>query len=144
MRETLVKYGIGIRVKLDDLLNSTSIDPGIIYNEIIDEELYVEDDINLDESISDAIWNIEKKFDKEDNKNYGKIIEIFKNKLSEKVLSSYIIIFRKNFVDEDIIRMDDDKKIFLFNTEDMKYTDETNIKVLNGKVKIFLELVHSY
>ncbi len=148
MRETLVNYGIGMRVKVFDLLNSVEfIDPKEIYDEITNEDIHIENSENND--LPEMCWEIEDKvkhFDKNEN-YYFEIIEKFKNNLPETALSRHIIVFVKNLVSEDIMRMDDDKKNFLFNVEDMKYSDEKLEKyrqILNGTIKIFLELWHSY
>lgn len=156
MREALVNYGIGIQVKIIDLLNS-EIDSQEIYNEITDEELYVDILENEDpvENISEICWNIENEIINDKNtflfeknkleKNYSYIIEKFKDNLSNEILNQHVIIFRKSLVEEDVLRMDDDKKIFLFDLEDIKYKNVIKEKnILNGKIKIFLELCHSY
>lgn len=143
MREAIVNYGIGIEIKIRNLIDSTNIENfDSIFCEIRNYYL----NIDFHDEISDSLFeSYDKKIDHKTKLEQLKYI-FFKH-MEEK-----IIIFRYNICIEDVLRMGTHRKMFLFEKDDKEIqtyfeTLEQKIKELqlrHASPKIFLLLNHSY
>ena len=135
MREALVKMSTGIEISVRDLLESITVENiDIIKTEI--------------ENYEYEFYVVEKILEELDKMKKN---ERYVYKLREDILNTVLTIFQKPILEEDVLRMDYNMKLFSFEENNLSqdffkesYNAVELLNLKNFKVKLFLTLIHSY